>query len=318
MEPVPIFVLSGVLGSGKTTLMTRLARYCVQEGRRIGVLVNDIGDLGIDAIILKDLEGPTTAVDHMAGACACCSDSVELRDVISAMTARERDLLLFETTGVADAADMLDQLRDPEIAAVVQTPRLITVADVTRYPDPLAEYSLMQNQVKLADLVILSKTDLVADDGVTAAREAIRGLNTRAPILDRNLSEAEMATIFGIDAQHEEALAELLANGPPGHDTPQTLTVPLPHRMDRSRFEALLHQLPPTIIRAKGFVALNEEPSLHLFQFVEPDLVSLTPFAIARPRGLMMADTSTDPQGVFIGPKIDEPKLRAALEACVA
>jgi G3E family GTPase len=298
--------------------MTKLAKYCVQEGRRIGLLVNDIGDLGIDALILNGVEGPNAAVDHLAGACACCSDSVELRDVIAAMAMQERDLLLFETTGVADAADMLDQLRTPEIAQVVQTPRLITVADVTRYPDPLADYSLMQHQVKLADMVILSKTDLVPEENIEAARAAIRKLNTRASILDRDLSDVEMATLFGIDAQHESTLAELLVNGPPGHDLPQTLTVALPQRMDRARFEAFLHALPPAIVRAKGFVALDEDPPLHLFQYVEPELVNLTPWTFARSRGLVVTEAPADPHGVFIGSTIDEAAIRAGLAGCVA
>jgi G3E family GTPase len=137
-------------------------------------------------------------------------------------------------------------------------------------------------------------------------------------VLDRALSKDEMAAILGIEAQHDAALEELLVNGRPGHEQPQTLSVSFPKRVNRERFEALLHDLPPTILRAKGFIALDEDPSLYLFQFVEPNLVSLTPFSFARRPGLIVTAALPIPYGVFIGTQFDEAGLRAALDACVA
>src|SRR5207248_2490344 len=145
-SPMPIYVLAGVLGSGKTTLMTRLAKHCIAEGRRVGMLVNDIGDLGVDALVLAETGWPSAAVDALNGACACCSDSTDLQEVIRGMAEAERQLLLFETTGVADAADMLNQLMAPELMPYIQTPRLITIADLTRYPEPLGDDPLVQRQ----------------------------------------------------------------------------------------------------------------------------------------------------------------------------
>src|ERR1041385_760562 len=80
--PLPIFVLAGVLGSGKTTLMTQLAQHAIAHGHRVGMVVNDIGDLGVDAVLLAETGWPHAAVDSLNGKCACCSDSTDIEAVI--------------------------------------------------------------------------------------------------------------------------------------------------------------------------------------------------------------------------------------------
>ncbi len=314
--PLPIYVLAGVLGSGKTTLMARLAQHCIAEKRRVGMIVNDIGDLGVDAMLLAETGWPHVAVDSLNGECACCSDNTDLEDVLLGMKELRRELLLFETTGVADAADMLNQLTAHHLRRLIDTPRLISVIDLTRYPEPLRGDPLVGRQVALADAVVLSKTDLVDEGRVDAAEQAIRADNAAAPILAEPTQALDVSPLLEIGVHHESALAAALADGPPGHALPHTRTLPLPRRLSRDRFEALLCGMPTTILRAKGFVSLDAEPSLHTFQYVEPGFVHIVPFAVARRPGVVMASGPTAPYGVFIGTTIDEAWLRAALDAC--
>ncbi len=313
---MPIYVLAGVLGSGKTTLMSRLAQHCIAEKRRVGIIVNDIGDLGVDAMLLAESGWPYAAVDSLNGECACCSDGTDLEDVLLGMRELRRELLLFETTGVADAADMLNQLTSHHLRRLIDTPRLISIIDLTRYPDPLRADSLVRRQVALADAIVLSKTDLVDGARVAAAQQAIRTENATAPILAEPLHALNAGSLFEIGVQHESALEVALVDGPPGHTLPHTVTLPLPRKLSYDRFDALLRSMPAAILRAKGFVALDAEPPLHIFQFVEPGFVHIAPFEFARRPGVVIASGPMAPYGVFIGTTIDEPWLRAELDAC--
>jgi G3E family GTPase len=314
--PLPIYVLAGVLGSGKTTLMARLAQHCIAAQHRVGMIVNDIGDLGVDAMLLAETGWPHAAVDSLNGECACCSDSTDLEDVLLGMKELRRELLLFETTGVADAADMLNQLTAHHLRRLIDTPRLISVIDLTRYPDPLRGDPLVRRQVALADAVVLSKSDLVDEARVAAAMQLIQAENAAAPILAEPIEALDVSSLFEIGVQHQSALESALAGGPPGHSLPHTVTLPLPRKLDHERFAGFLHAMPATILRAKGFVALNAEPALHSFQYVEPGFVHIAPFVVARRPGVVMASGTTAPYGVFIGTTIDEAWLRAALAAC--
>ncbi len=314
--PLPIYVLAGVLGSGKTTLMARLAHYCIAAKRRVGMIVNDIGDLGVDGVLLAETGWPHAAVDSLNGECACCSAGTDLEDVLLGMKELHRELLLFETTGVADAADMLNQLTAHHLRRLIETPRLISVIDLTRYPDPLRANPLVGRQVALADAVVLSKVDLVDEARLVAARDAIREQNPSAPMLAGPISELDVGPLLEIGVRHQSALEAALVDGPPGHDLPHTRTIPLPRKLSRERFAALLRGLPPTILRAKGFILLDAEPSLHTFQYVEPGFVHIVPFQVARRPGVVMASGPTAPYGVFIGTTVDEAWLRAALDAC--
>src|SRR4051812_29943891 len=100
--PVPLLVLGGPLGSGKTTLMARLARHCMASGIRVGMMVNDVADLGVDAVVLAEAGWPDATIEALNGSCVCCSTDSDLGTVVRAMAERSRDVLLFEATGIAD------------------------------------------------------------------------------------------------------------------------------------------------------------------------------------------------------------------------
>lgn len=313
---IPIFVLAGALGSGKTTLMARLAQHGIDTGRRVGMVVNDYADLGVDALVLAETGWPHAAVDSLNGACVCCTEGSDLEEVLRGMLELDRDLLLFETTGVADATDMLAQLTSRELRLLVQSPRLVTVLDLTRYPESAAGDERVRRQVSLADALILTKADLAGGGQVPAALDAIRSQNTFAPAFPAPLSQDDLAALLALASRGERSLDDLLDGGLLEHEHPHTLSLLLPHALRRERFEAFLRALPTTVLRAKGFVALDVEPALHLFQYVEPGTVSITPFRIAPRPGLTLASGPDAPFAVFIGAALDPAQLAADLAAC--
>lgn len=181
--PLPLHVLTGFLGSGKTTVLAELLRR--PGGRRIAVLVNEVGDLALDAYLLPP--GRVERVDEdvlaLASGCICCSLRGELYEAIERVARMEPDRIVLETSGLADPAPVLHGLAtDPHLACVARTAGVIAVVDALRAESLLAEQPEVRRQLELADRVVLTKADLAPQrvDGVLALlRAAAPGCEVR-------------------------------------------------------------------------------------------------------------------------------------------
>src|SRR5438105_4172976 len=123
---IPLVVVCGALGSGKTTLLARLVRYCVEDGRRIGLIVNDYARLGVDTLVLREAAGVDVPLQDISGSCICCSGSDDLAVAVRELVATGRvELGLIEATGVADAVELLDTLTSPTLQPVAEIGRLV-------------------------------------------------------------------------------------------------------------------------------------------------------------------------------------------------
>ncbi len=175
---VPVLVVGGFLGSGKTTLVRHLLAEAQREGVRMAVISNEFGALGIDAALLA---GGDQLVE-LAGGCVCCSLSNELLQTLR--TLRERvdpDRIVIETSGLALPFDTQLHLYRPQVRGWIGDEACVVVVDAERAgeTDPL-----FAEQVQSADLVVLNKLDLVDDAGATAARARVAELAPDAPVLE--------------------------------------------------------------------------------------------------------------------------------------
>jgi G3E family GTPase len=196
----------------------------------------------------------------------------------------------------------------------------VTLIDATRFPGPFGVSERTKRQLALADAVVLTKTDLVDVLQTGEALEAIRVENPSAPILHGTLSDDHLQSMLGLRADGSRGATELLAHGLLEHEHPHTLVTALPRPLNRERFEAFLRALPPEVLRAKGFITFDTEPTIHLFQYVVPGQVSVTPFETAarrEPAGTI-EDATGNRYGVFIGTAIDEEAILAGIDACLA
>jgi G3E family GTPase len=214
---VPVHILSGFLGSGKTTFLTQALDYYRMSGKKPAVLMNELGDVNLDGMLVDD-EVPMT---EMLSGCICCTIrgdlGMELRELIKEHTP---DVIFVECTGAANPIEILDGVTDASLLTKMELKSLITIVDAAQLLERHKKgqgktYRLMQDQIRCATELILNKTDLVSATDLLMLEQIIREWNQVAPmtatvkcqidltILDR-LDEATGAFDEQPTADHEQ------------------------------------------------------------------------------------------------------------------
>jgi len=163
-NPVEILLVTGPLGSGKTTVVNRLLKTEIAAGHRVAVLINEFGDTSVDGTLVNAERPELAGIENLVNGCACCS----LRsDVVAALAAwcdlpeevRPQRVVL-ETTGLADPTDLVDLENEPSLQDRMALAGCLTVISCLTPLHHLAQRDLVQRQVALASLVYISKADL--------------------------------------------------------------------------------------------------------------------------------------------------------------
>ncbi|MHB1083285.1 MAG: CobW family GTP-binding protein [Thiobacillus sp.] len=182
--PLPVTLLTGFLGSGKTTVLNHLVRSLP----RTAILINEFGAVALDHQLLQKMEGPMAL---LSGGCVCCTISGSLSPTLKNLwMARQKgdipafERVIIETTGIADPAPVLDNLlHDNWVRARYRIDGVVTTVDAVFGMGQLDEHFEAVKQVAVADLLLLTKTDLTAADTVMALRERLATLNPAADIV---------------------------------------------------------------------------------------------------------------------------------------
>lgn len=197
-EPLPLVVIGGYLGAGKTTLVNHLLRHA--GGRRIAVLVNDFGDVDIDAaLITAEAGGSADGVISLAGGCLCCSFGDDLIGTVQALRQRTPapELCLVELSGVALPATVVQTLGLAPELAVVGT---LVLADAAQIPrqllDPYVGDTVRQ-QVQQADWLLLNKADLVDAATLQRAEGLLAALAPNARVMQAAAAALPPELVFG-------------------------------------------------------------------------------------------------------------------------
>ncbi|UPK36784.1 GTP-binding protein [Bradyrhizobium sp. 186] len=259
--PVPILLVTGFLGAGKTTVVNHLLAHA--EGRRIAAVVNDFGAINIDAELIA---GASDGVVSLSNGCICCSLEGDLLRTLATLLRRDPrpDYIVIETSGVADPSDIVRNLMDPVILREALLETVLCVMDATT---PLAalDDGLQRSQLRAADVVALSKIDL-ADEGAGARiREAIRALRAPAVVVDALHGEIPAALLFPVDVDRVPR-----EPGPrrPAEERFETLSWTSERPVSLPRLQQAIGRLAPKLARAKGLFETVEQPGwLMVFQF---------------------------------------------------
>jgi G3E family GTPase len=261
--PVPILLVTGFLGAGKTTVVNHLLAHA--EGRRIAAVVNDFGAINIDAELIA---GASDGVVSLANGCICCSLEGDLLRTLSTLLRRDPkpEYIVIETSGVADPADIVRNLMDPVILREAPLETVLCVMDATA-PTAALEDALQRSQLRVADIVALTKLDL-ADQGAGARmREAIRAQRIPAVVVDAAHGEIPSELLFPAHVDRVPAPRE---PGPkrPAEDRFETLSWTSDQPLSLPRLQQAIGRLAPKLARAKGLFETIEQPGrLMLFQF---------------------------------------------------
>jgi len=313
-HPLPLLLLTGFLGSGKTTTLGRWLSHTAVPLKRTAVIINDFGSVNIDAALLarRQLE-----LRSITGGCVCCQSFEDLVTQVRALADNpDFDLVWIEASGLADPEEILDHLSTPELQNRTVIRRLVLVIDCSDFPCSWRSRAVQEEQVRYADLIVLNKTDRVDNTARRRAEISLRQINPSARIVTTRhgevdpglLSEtgdsaaATRAQARSRDAhEHDDAHAENLRHAA------STLFLPLSAPVERSAFQRFLGSLPTSVFRAKGFIRLADSPGqLHTFQQVREQSELL----------LLPLENGADLTAglVFIGPHLDEKHIRELAE----
>jgi G3E family GTPase len=225
MTAIPVTVLTGYLGAGKTTLLNRILSE--DHGHRYAVIVNEFGEIGIDADLVV---GADEEVFEMNNGCVCCTVRGDLIRVVQGLMKRQAsatrgfDAIIIETTGLADPGPVAQTFFvDDEVRARTKLDSVTTVVDARYALDTLDDSHEAREQIAFADQILLNKTDLV--DGAELARIEARlhRMNPLALIHRTVRSEIDLDKVLGrggFDLDRIVALEPQFLNpehGEPGH-----------------------------------------------------------------------------------------------------
>ena len=259
--PVPILLVTGFLGAGKTTVVNHLLAHA--EGRRIAAAVNDFGAINIDAELIA---GASDGVVSLSNGCICCSLEGDLLRTVATLLRRDPrpEFIVIETSGIADPADIVRNLMDPVIWREAPLETVLCVVDATASADSLDD-ALLRSQLRAADIVALSKVDMAGTAASAQLREVIRAQRPTAVVVDAPHGEVPTALLFPA----VESVPEPRAVEPrrPVVDRFETLSWTSEQPVSLARLQQAIGRLAPKLARAKGLFETMEQPGrLTVFQ----------------------------------------------------
>jgi G3E family GTPase len=261
--PVPVLLVTGFLGAGKTTVVNHLLAHA--QGRRIAAVVNDFGAINIDAELIAD---SSDGVVSLSNGCICCSLEGDLLRTLAALLRRDPppEFIVIETSGIADPADIVRNLMDPLIWKEAPLETVLCVVDATTTPAAFSDDALLRSQVRAADVVALSKTDLAAATDAAQLRETIRALRPAAVVVDAPHGEVPAALLFPVDVDRALVPREVTPRRPSA-DRFETLSWTSERALSLPRLQQAIGRLAPKLVRAKGLFETLEQPGrLTVFQ----------------------------------------------------
>ncbi|WP_171162641.1 GTP-binding protein [Streptomyces sp. I05A-00742] len=317
---IPVIVLAGFLGSGKTTLLNHLLAH--SGGSRVGVVVNDFGSIEIDAM---SVAGQVDSMVSLGNGCLCCAvDTSELDGFLErlARPAARIDVIVIEASGLAEPEELVRMILASDNQAIVYG-GLVEVVDAAEFARTRERHPELDRHLGIADLVVLNKTDRVADAERTALEETLAGLAPGTPVVASSYGRVDPELLFDRKPREDrlEAIRQLsfedLAHeehdhGHEGHlhSAYETVDFVSEDPLHPRRFMEFLDGRPEGLYRIKGFVYFGVPGHRQKFALhAVGDFLRMyrSPWARSEPRLTQL---------VMIGSGIDGGALRAGLDAC--
>lgn len=203
---LPVTLVTGPLGSGKTTLLNRILQE--NHGIKFGVIVNEFGELSIDHHLLSTNGEP---VVELANGCICCTVRDDLLDAVTQMLKRSAgvEVLVVETTGLADPRPVAQTLLHEEICEDVRLDAILTVLDAEQFHDNLLRSGTTIDQILAGDILLLNKVDLVSDAMRAEIKEEIGDMNPAARLLETVQAAVDLRLLLDLEVKRGQAGCEL-------------------------------------------------------------------------------------------------------------
>ena len=316
---IPVTVLTGYLGAGKTTVLNRILTE--NHGKKYAVIINEFGELGVDNDLVVDSD---EEVFEMNNGCICCTVRGDLIRIVGGLMKRagKFDGIIVETTGLANPAPVAQTFFvDEDVKAKTRLDAIVTVVDALNFLARLEDAPEAADQVAFADVIVLNKLDLVTPEALAAVEARIRGINRFAEINRATKGEVPIDKLLGLSAFD---LSRVLARVPDfldeaaehthnEHLTSVSFEIDAP--LDAAKFQAWIGHILQTqganLLRTKGILSYKNEARRFAFQAVH--MIADGDFVAA-----WGADEVRKSRIVFIGRDLNRPQLRRGFESCAA
>ncbi|MFF1508381.1 CobW family GTP-binding protein [Streptomyces sp. NPDC058326] len=259
-QQIPVVVLAGFLGAGKTTLLNHLLRSA--RGTRIGVMVNDFGDIGIDAMTVAGQVGSTVSLGN---GCLCCAvDASDLDEYLEVLTRPESrlDVIVIEASGLAEPQELVRMVLASENERIVYG-GLVQVVDAAEFSATRQRHPETDRHLPIADLVVVNKADRVSGDELLVVRETVSELAGKAVVVDAVHGRIDPELLFDRvvpegEIEGQMSIEDILYGEDEAHAHPhsgyESVSLTAANPLHPRRLMAFLDARPEGLYRIKGFV----------------------------------------------------------------
>lgn len=276
---IAVYIISGFLGSGKTTVLKRMIEDCKKSGQTIGIILNELGDTNVESHLFENEN-----TYELLNGCICCSIQEDLKTTLAQFVKNPVDVLLIEGTGVANPTEIVEAIASPGFIDDFTIKSIISLVDASQFLEYQSIFSsskeirtLLKEQMTTSSLLVLNKTDLVSakkiDKIIMQMKKTVDAdtpivLSTFGEVATEELLKTRLQTMNVSTRNHPVEEHDHSHNhSHTAHATIKAMKIEDLPLFSKSVFEKWLKELPKEIFRGKGIITFKEDPSFYAFQF---------------------------------------------------
>ncbi|MER1987529.1 MAG: CobW family GTP-binding protein [Solibacillus sp.] len=283
-----VYLFSGFLGSGKTSMLTDVIRQLKEVGLKPAVIMNELGKLPFDSQAVEE----DVPLKEMLEGCICCSGAEKTEAQIQSLLHDQQfDVLLIETTGAAHPVEALDAVYSPLFAEQLNIKGIVTVADSKLWLDRSTlspqTRSLFMEQIRHAHLLLANKTDLLTESEQAQVVFELQGFNSNAFILQTTNGRVPLKLLQNMQSTARISKDDIVSARIGESFNLGSRLIEFEESFTQEEFEDWVRNLPDTVYRMKGYVPIEGVKNPMLFQYAY-GMVQWLPEFINMPAKLVM------------------------------